>query len=250
MADGPRRKISGRIVHDPVMAAQAEARRRFINDSIYGFVEGLPLGDNGNAPEAVPYTQPDASTCFYASLGGIATSIHGRRVDIQSAATQSRSEGLLAATGAETHPEDRDRQVDLVRRLFSINIHFIDQYRGEEESIHALTQGLIEGKPVVFGLPHHWIALDGLQKTTGRGSTWKGMNPYPQGRRIEAHPNDYLTPNTVVDRLISADMPVVVVEGAVRRRLQGRIVPATPRFGPAKPEVQRFRPARRMKRVN
>jgi hypothetical protein len=249
MTDGPRRRMSGRIVHDPVMAAQAEERRRFINDSIYGFIESIPLGDNGTAPEAVPYTQPDASTCFYASLGGIATSIHGRRIDIQNVATQARAEGLLAVTGAETHPENRDQQVDLVRRLFSINIHFIDQYRGEEESIAALTQDLVDGRPVIFGLPHHWIALDGLRKRSG-SATWKGMNPYPQGRRIEASLGNHLTPRTVVDRLISADMPVVSVEGTVRRRLQGRIVPATPRFSPAKPEVQRFRPARRIKRAN
>jgi hypothetical protein len=249
MTDGPRRRMSGRLVNHPVMAAQEENRRRFINDSIYGFVENIPLGDNGIAPEAVPYTQPDASTCFYASLGGIATAIHGRRIDIQNVATQARAEGLLAVTGAETYPENRDQQVELVRRLFSINIHFIDQKRGEEESIAALTQDLVDGRPVIFGLPHHWIALDGLRKRSGN-VTWKGMNPYPQGRRIEASSGNHLTPRTVVDRLISADMPVVAVEGAVRRRLQGRIVPATPRFSPAKPEVQRFRPARRIKRAN
>jgi hypothetical protein len=88
-----------------------------------------------------------------------------------------------------------------------------------------------------LGLSHHWIALDGLRKRSG-SATWKGMNPYPEGRRIEASAGNHLTPRTVADRLISADMPVVAVEGTVRRRLQGRIVPATPRLAPLNQKLQ------------
>jgi hypothetical protein len=226
MADGPRR-FTGQVVHDPAMAAAAEARREYISGSIHNFLGALPVGDHGSAPDAVPTTQPDRM-CFYASIGGIAHAINGRATNLQRLEKQAVDENMLVGTGAQTHPEFRDRQVDFVRRHFSLDIQFIDNLR-HVEAIDALTNGLVRGKPVVFGLPHHWVALDGIRKRpTIENSSWTGMNPHPTGRRIE------LGPGIIISRLIQAHMPLVVVEGASdqSRRMTGRVVQATdkPRF--------------------
>lgn len=77
------RFLGGRRVYDPELARQAEARKEYFSDSIYGFVDGLPLGQTGEASETVRYAQPDGTTCFYGALGSVATALHGRVIDIR-----------------------------------------------------------------------------------------------------------------------------------------------------------------------
>jgi hypothetical protein len=224
MSDEGRRFFSGRRVYDPELARQAELRRQYINDSIYGFVEGLPLGESGEAAETVLYAQPDATNCFYAALGGIATALHGRVIDISALSQRSRAEGLLGQYGAETFSQFQEAQTEFVRREMNVNIRFINIPQDpDHDRLHAVTYGLIEGTHVVFGLPRHWVALDGIRKSGhGRGqATWTGMNP-AGARRIEDEHRSHITPQIVVDRLLEGDMPVVEVEGTAIRRWRGR----------------------------
>ncbi len=253
MSDEGRRFLGGRRVYDPELARQAEARRQYFHDSVYGFVEDLPLGQSGEAAETVRYTQPDGTTCFYSALGSIATALHGRVIDIRILSARSRADGLLGQYGAETFTEFQEAQQEFVRREMNVNIRFINVLQQpDHERIHAVTHGLKEGTHVVFGLPRHWVALDGIRKYgANRGwATWTGMNP-AGGRRIESEERGRLTPRVVIDRLLAGDMPVVV-EGIERHRWSGRAEELfqNPRRIRSAEETPLFRPVgRRIRRV-
>lgn len=242
MMTGPERpRFIGQEVRGSETARRAEARQKYIHGSVYNFVSTLPLGDTGEAPRAVDYTQPDATTCFYASLAGAATALHGRVIDLRSLSTRSRVQGLLGPIGAETRGPDaaeadaefQKRQRAFVRREMHIDIRFLSTSQNAER-IHALTRGLKEGRHVVFGLSDHWIALDGLRRFTNGQVVWTGLDPYPKARRLEDEAGQgRITPAVVVDLLNKSSKPVVVVEGAVRFIGRGVNKAATTHFWPA-----------------
>lgn len=227
----PRILTGHTVPADPAYTRVVAAERRYINDSIYEFVDGLPIGDSGIAPDVISTPQPDGLTCFYASLGGVAAAL-GRTVDVRAVAAQSRTEALLTPTGAFTNtPEAQVRQREFVRRTMGLNIKFI-RNTAVFERVDAVTNGLKDGDHVIFGLPRHWVALDGIRKygPARDQATWTGMNP-SGGRRIEGDPRMHIKPSTVVGRLIAEDMPVVVVGGLVTPRFSGRIVTHAPAPG-------------------
>ncbi|HZP55310.1 MAG TPA: hypothetical protein VFB03_00885 [Candidatus Saccharimonadales bacterium] len=224
----------GRRVHDPLHAARVEMARQHIYDALHYFMEGLPIGKTGDAPEAVAYQQPDGQTCFYAALGGVATSLHGRVFDIRALGGRARSEGLLNQYGAVTFSESQGSQAEFVRREMNVVIRFINSViNPDQQRIDALTTDLRRGRPIVFGLYRHWVALDGFKKNShdhGQ-ATWTGMNP-AGARRLESEPRTYLTPQLVAARLIAGDLPVVVVEGINKQRFRRAEPTPTPRFVP------------------
>lgn len=212
---------NGRRVHSPELARQAEIRRQDFHDSIYGFVDELPIGQSGDAAEVVGYEQPDGVSCFYAALGGVATALHGRVIDIRALSARSRGEELLDQYGAKTFPEFQAAQQAFVRREMNINISFINALTDpDHERLHAVTRGLREGRHILFGLPGHWVALDGFRKYSS-GATWTGMNP-SGARRIGDEQGQRIGPQVIVDRLLEGDMPVVTAEGTNQRRWPGR----------------------------
>jgi len=208
-----------------------------VRDTVYDFTGTLPMGLTTAASPTTVYRQPDHLTCFYASLAGIATAQHGQHLDVERIGALASNEGLLVEDGAYTlSDEARKRQVDFVGKHMAININFVDQsIRQGATRLHVLTHGLRGGNPVVFGLQNHWVALDGFLKW-GRDRdevTWTGMNPAP-GKRIEQDPVERrLSPKVILDRLLVANKPVVVVENAVPPRFAGRGVADIPRFRPA-----------------
>lgn len=221
MAGEDRRTISRKQDYDLELARQAGIRRRYLHDSVFDFVDGLPIGDSGEAAEAVKCAQPDTATSFYAALGGIATAIHGREMDIHTLSAESKAAGLLGRYGAETSIEHQEAQKEFVRGEMDINIRFLNApLDPDHERIHALTQGLKEGTHVLFGLPrHYWVALDGIRKygENPEQTTWKGMDP-AGAIRIENSPGVGINPQIVLGRLLGDDMPIVVVEGPEQRR--------------------------------
>lgn len=213
------RFLGGQRVYDPVAARRAQQWRDGIAEQVFGFVDGLDIGQNGIAVSAEESIQPDGTTCFYASLEGVARALTARKYDVDQIGQRARSAGLLGPHGAETSSTYQDAQTEFVRKELDLDIGFYNLLTDPDESrIHAMTSGLVEGKHVIFGLPGHWVALDGIHKYGSlRGqAVWTGMNP-AGGNKIDRTTNTKVTPAVVARRLIEGDLPVVVVNG-IRRR--------------------------------
>lgn len=220
------RKLDGVRIPTPDLARQDQVRRQQIHDAIDEFVGDLPLGGSRGIAEVSPCAQPDGVSCFYASLGGIARALTYRDANILTISNRARAEGLLHVTerssGAVTGTEDaQNMQQEFIRREMNLRIRFISpssDWQGRER-ISAVTQGLLEGSHVVFGLPRHWVALDGIRKYGSNNAqvSWTGMNPLG-ARRIGGDSGEQIHPKTVAERIIQGDMPVVIVEGVESRR--------------------------------
>lgn len=168
--------------------------------------------------------------------------------------TRSRAEGLLGQYGAETFTQYQEAQQEFVRREMNVNIRFLNSLTSpDHERINAVTQELIEGTHVVFGLSRHWVALDGIRKYgRNRGwATWTGMDP-AGGKRIESERRSQLSPQLIIDRLLEGDMPIIKIEGIELRRWPGRSeeIFQNPRRIRRVEETPLFRPlGRRIKRA-
>lgn len=220
--NSPREWPGGVQFTDPVAVENERRRNEYFEQQIGNFIDSLPLGESGTAPEASPYSQPDGTTCFYASLGSVATALTGTRHDISSVGDRARAQGLLGGFGAETAPNDYDAQTRFVHYEMGINIRF--HFDNDQVKIAAVTNGLLFGKHVILGMPRHWVALDGIHKF-GRGrdnATWTGMDPLG-GRRIEQKPpRQQIQPEVIIARLKTTELPLVVVDGLAHRIWPGR----------------------------
>lgn len=206
--------FSGAAKYDPKRAGLVDARRSYIRGSVYDFVDSLPVGESSKAAEVMGCIQPDNTSCFYAALGGVAATLNGQTFNISDVVTEARSERLIGPDGADTSLEAQMLQQDFVRRLLGVNINFINPFFDQDAlRVKALTTGLVEeGTHVLFGLPAHWVALNGIRNRGAPNSeiTWTGMDP-AGARRIGTRKRPVIGPQTIVDRLLADDMPVVTV---------------------------------------
>ena len=211
------------------------------------------MGDTQSALRVPSLLQPDRLTCFYGSLGGISMALHGPNVDVAAVARRAYREGLMANDGANTDRDMYNSQTEFARRELGLPIKLIEpSTKNETASMRAVTHGLRAGNHVVFGFTsHHWVALDGFRRF-GLGAedvSWAGMNPANGLRIEEQQANGRLSPAHMLDRLIKAGLPVVIVGEELPPRFVGRdaseAVPP-PRFKRAEtrpPSADRFRPA-------
>jgi hypothetical protein len=258
MSDGGTPRFDGGLGRATPAAITFEEARQ---DALLNFVDDLPMGLTQSAQKVTSLRQPDHLSCFYASLASIATSVHGEVVDLQGLTSRARREGLLvedgANTGAHSHGQERvailEHQVEFVQQEMELPIVFIPTDTAHDmASIQAVTRGLDAGNHVVFGFTgNHWVALDGF-KRWGRGReavSWAGMNP-AGGRRIEnQQTNGRLSPAHMLRRIITGNLPVVVVGEELPPRFSGQTASdrasAQPRFRRAEhspiPSSPRFR---------
>jgi hypothetical protein len=221
MSDSHRR-LTGVRYTDPIAVDNEHRRNEYFEQEIGGFIDSLPLGQSGTAREAASYSQPDGTTCFYASLGSVATALTGARHNISSIGGRARAQGLLGEFGAETMPNDYEAQTRLAHNEMGINIRFIDN--NDQEKIAAVTNGLLFGKHAILGMPRHWVALDGVHKfgIDRESATWTGMDPLG-GRRIEQKPpRQQIQPEVIIARLKTTELPLVVVDGLAQRTWPGQ----------------------------
>lgn len=189
------------------------------------FVRTLGHGVTQSALRTPEHHQQSQTSCFYASLVAIRLAIaHGIAPSERSVITRAEEEGLMSPYGAETGHHFYERQTQFINKILGLDVRFIDP-RQDDERVDALTHGLRNGQPLVFGTIRHWLVLDGFKRDQAETS-WIGMNP-ASGRRLEEVGRG-LNPAFLAARLIDSGLPTVVVEDTSKHRPRFR--PTAPRF--------------------